>query len=344
VVRDEKDSNFQEEIKERFMTKQTLKNFALALGLLGPALIPSTSGAQVGLASNFPGKRPPTHSAQAASRPAKTPGAPSYTYNLLSFPGTLDTIASGINKGATTSKMEIVGAYSGTGAFVAHVSGTKTVRETYETVKYPHDASPIDINDLGEIVGDYLDSSGVYHGFELSDKKFTTIDVPFAGAAGTNADAINNSGEIVGSWSDSGVTQGFTLIDGTYTSLNYPGADYTFAFDVNNEGDIVDSYASPDSNGSQCYLLSGGTYTSISVPGAAWTEGIAINDAGVIVGYYGTSGSSVIQGFVLSGGVFTTVSIPGEPYTALFDINNDGVLLGVYQDAAGLSVSFLATP
>lgn len=284
------------------MTRQIWRHFALTLGLLGLALLPSTSLAQVGLGPKLPGKNPASAEAQAASRQAKTPGAPSYTYTLLSFPGSLDTIASGINPGATTSKMEIVGAYSGTGAFVAHVSGTKTFRETYEGVKYPRDASPIDINDLGQIVGDYLDSSGVYHGFELSDKKFTTIDVPFAGATGTNADAINNSGEIVGSWSDSGVTQGFTLIDGTYTSLNYPGADYTFAFDVNNEGDIVGSYASPDSNGSQCYLLSGGTYTSISVPGAAWTEGIAINDAGVIVGYYGISGSSLIQGFVLSGG------------------------------------------
>jgi hypothetical protein len=325
------------------MTKQTLKNFSLALAILGLALIPSRSPAQVGLASKLPGNHPASAAARAASRQAKTPDAPSYTYTLLSFPGTLDTLASGINPGATTSKIEIVGAY-GADAFVAHVSGTKTVKESYEAVNYPHAASPIDINDLGQIVGDYLDSSGVYHGFEVSDKKFTTIDVPFAGAAGTNAEAINNSGEIVGSWSDGGITQGFTLIDGTYTSLNYPGADYTFAFDVNDEGDIVGSYASPDSNGSQCYLLSGGTYTSISVPGAAWTEGIAINDAGVIVGYYGTSGSSVIQGFVLSGGVFTTVAIPGEPYTVLFDINNSGVLLGVYQDAAGLYVSFLATP
>ncbi len=27
---------------------------------------------------------------------------------------------------------------------------------------------------------------------------------------------------------DGGISQGFTLIDGTYTSFNYPGATYTF--------------------------------------------------------------------------------------------------------------------
>ena len=40
------------------MTKQTLKNFAVALSLLGLALIPSTVSAQAGLASKLPGKNP----------------------------------------------------------------------------------------------------------------------------------------------------------------------------------------------------------------------------------------------------------------------------------------------
>jgi hypothetical protein len=323
------------------MTKPILKNSALALGLLGTALIPFTSLAQAGHASRLPGKNPATAAAQAASHQAKTPGSPSYTFTLLSFPGSLDTVASGINPGATTSKVEIVGGYSA-GVFLSHVSGTKTVKETYEAVNYPHAAFPIDINDLGQIVGQYVDGSGVTHGFEMSDRHFTTIDVPFAGSKGTYVESINNSGEVVGSWSDGGISQGFTLIDGTYTSFDYPGATYTFAEDVNSQGDIVGTYISPDSNGDQGYLLSGGTYTSIEFPGAVNTEAIAINDSGVIVGVYFTS--DLTQGFVLSGGVYTTLAIPGEPYTFLDDINNNGVVLGTYQDAAGLTVSFLATP
>jgi len=333
------------------MTKQTLNNFALALGLLGPALIPSTSLAQAGLASKLPGKRPASAAAQTASHQAKTPGSPSYTFTLLSFPGTLDTAATGLNPGATTSKIEVVGSYTAADGeaegFLTHVSGTKTVKETYEAVNYPHepaDQGASDINDSGQIVGSYYDSSDVLHGYELSGGKFTTIDVPFAGSTYTLPCAINNSGEIVGVWGNNGVATGYTLIDGTYTSIEYPGANYSFAFGVNNAGDIVGTYISPDSNGNQGFLLSGGTYTSIEFPGALNTQAVAINDAGVIVGEYFPNGPNLDEGFVLSGGVFTTITVPGEPTIYLQDINDNGVILGEYQDAAGLTYSFLATP
>src|SRR5580698_1470831 len=107
------------------MTKQTLKKFALTLGLLGLALLPSTGVAQVGLAAKLAGKHPVSAAAPAANRQTKTPGAPSYTYTLLSFPGSLDTFAVGINLSATTSKIEIVGG-AGQGGFLARVSEKKT--------------------------------------------------------------------------------------------------------------------------------------------------------------------------------------------------------------------------
>jgi probable HAF family extracellular repeat protein len=333
------------------MTKQTLKNFALALGLLGLALIPSTSLAQVGLASKLPGKNPATAAAQTVSRQAKTPGSPSYTYTLLSFPGTLNTGANGINKGATTSKIEIVGG-QGQGGFLVGVSVKKTVSEKYQAVNFPHAAEQLaanDVNDAGQIVGNYVDASGASHGYERSGAKFTTIDVPFAGATSTFTNAINNSGEIVGGWTDSGgVTHAFTLIGGTYASFDYPGATFTTANDVNNEGEIVGFYNDTSGVG-HGFSLSGGTYTSIDVPGAVYTNSIGINDAGDIVGLYCTTSQCVstnegAQGFLLSGGVFTTITIPGEYYTYLTDINNNGVVIGGYQDAAGLVVAFMATP
>lgn len=137
------------------MTKQTLKNLALALGLLGLALLPSTGLAQVGLASKLPAKRPASAAAQAARHQAETPSSPSYTYTLFGFPGTLYTSALGINLGATTSKTEIVG-LAGQEGFLARVSGKKTVTETYKAVNYPHAAGQggtQGISDLGQIVG-----------------------------------------------------------------------------------------------------------------------------------------------------------------------------------------------
>ena len=333
------------------MKKQTLKNFARALSLLGLALIPSASVAQAGLASKLLGRRPASAAAQAASHQAKTPGSPSYTYTLLNFPGSLSTAAISINLGATTSKIEIVG-IAGQDGFLARVSGKKTVTETYKAVNYPHAAQQggaQGINDLGQIVGIYVDGSGVNHGYELSGGKFTTLDVPFTGAIATLAYGINNSGEVVGGWVDSDRNgHGFTLIGGVYASFDFPGGFDTEAFSINSAGDIVGPYN--DAGGiAHGFLLSGGTYTSIDFPGALASLAGGINDAGDIVGDYCTTSECAAtddwnDGFLLSEGTFSTIAIPGEIYTIAQEINNNGVVLGFYQDAAGLVVSFLATP
>lgn len=342
------------------MTKQTSKNFALSLVVLGVSLIPSQSVAQLRLASKLPGKHPASSTAQSARSQTQTPGSPSYTYTLLSYPGQLTTVAICINKGATTSKTGIVGGYDDPNGdsfpqagFLVKASGTKTVTETYQTVSYPHKPAGQEaacINDLGQIIGIYYDSSGVSHGYERSGGKFTALDVPFAGATGTVPQSINNSGEVVGGWADSdGNGHGFTLIGGTYASFDYPGGTQTFATDVNSAGDIVGSYY--DASGVfEGFSLTGGTYTSIAYPGAVETFVNGINDSGVLVGGYCTTSECEttldgVQNFLWSGGVFTLVTIlPGEVYAVADDINNNGVLVGYYQDAAGLIVGFMATP
>jgi hypothetical protein len=331
------------------MTKQTLRNFALELSLSALALIPSTSLAQAQLASRLPAKRP-SAATQPSSPQIKAPGSPSssYTYTLLSFPGSLDTFAEGINLGVTTSKIEIVGG-ADDGGFLAKVSEKKTVTETYEAVNYPHSPDPqtvAAVNDLGDTVGDYADYD---LGYERSGAKFTKIAVPFPGALGTFPYGINNSGEAVGGWWDSNKDEhGFTLIAGAYTSFDYPGGSETAGFGINSAGDIVGGYN--DASGvPHGFLLSGGAYTSFNFPAAGETDPYAINDSGEIVGLYCTttecpSGLEGAQGFLLSQGVFTTIGMPGEVLTYATGINNNGVVVGVYQDAAGLTVSFMATP
>ncbi len=333
------------------MTKHTLRNYTLALSLLGLALLPSISVAQVALGSKLPRKRPRSAAAQAASHQTKTPGSPSYTFTLLSFPGSLYTYAISLNPGATTSKIEVVG-IAGQDGILARVSGKKTVTETYKAVNYPHAAQQggtQGVNDLGQIVGVYVDGSGVNHGYELSGGKFTTLDVPFTGAIATFAYGINNSGEIVGGWIDSGQNgHGFTLTGGNYVSFDFPGGHDTQAFSINSTGDIVGPY-DDESGITHGFLLSGGTYTSIDFPGAPASLAGGINDAGDIVGNYCTTNECAAtsdwnDGYLLSGGVFTTIAIPGEIYTIAQNINDNGVVVGFYQDAAGLVVSFLATP
>jgi hypothetical protein len=172
------------------MKKQTLKHLAVSSALLGLMLTASVAGAQVRGIKMLPGKRVGASASQASARPSITPGSPTYAFTLLNYPGQLYTFANGINKGATTSKVWIVGSYGLTedgfsvGGFLTRVSGTKTVTEAYQAVNYPHgtEQGALGINDLGQIVGSYTDSSGFSHGYELSGGKFTEINVPFTGA------------------------------------------------------------------------------------------------------------------------------------------------------------------
>jgi hypothetical protein len=330
------------------------RHLALSFALLGLLPTASLCHGQTGPTAKLPG-RAGSPVAQAANHDAQTP---SYSFTIVNFPGAMTTAASGMNLGVANAKIEIVGAGGPEAGgqiaegFLIRVSGTKTVTETYQTVNDPHISgkqAAIGINDSGQIVGFGADSSGVEHGYERSKGKFTTLNVPFAGATGTQAYAINNAGEIVGTWYDAaGTGHGFTLIADTYTSFDYPGALFTFGFAVNSKGDIVGQYQ--DTAGWHGYMLSGGSYSSLDFPGATGTFPDGINDADEIVGGYCTTSECAstyygAQGFLLSNGTYTTIVVPGETtFNFVVGINNDDIMLGLYEDAAEIESSFLATP
>lgn len=361
------------------MKNHVLKNSGIALGLLAAALLVSSSFAQGFMpAMRYPGARKALPKAQVSTG---TSESPTYTYTLIGYPGALDTQGVGINPGAlapdsdgqsgtTTPKIRVVGAWSSTDGttqtgFLARVLGTNPVHETYDLLNDPQGSQiqqPYSINDFGQIVGDYyvgeVGGSYIFHSYELDGDKFIPLNVPFVGAVSTFSPAINDTGEIVGGWTDSaGNSHGYTLIGGTYTSFDYPGGGQIQLYlSVNSEGHIVGSYA--DANGNvHGFLRRGTTYTSIDFPGAVYTVATGINDADEIVGSYCPTnqclqtGGEGLQGFILKNGVYTTFAIPGEYGTALASVNNNGVLMGNYYDAdvnaadtANHVYTFLATP
>jgi len=116
--------------------------------------------------------------------------------------------------------------------------------------------------------------------------EFTILDVP--GASSTTASGINESGQIVGSYTDSSGSHGFVLDGSTYTAIDYAGATSSSAGGINDVGQIVGTYT--DSGGTHGFLLDGGTYQSFDVPPEEVfnihfdTWGYDINDAAQIVG------------------------------------------------------------
>jgi hypothetical protein len=345
------------------MTTQIFKRLAVSLGLIAVHLTSATGFSQISASGKkLPISRVRSESAQPATK-AEAADAQTYTYTLVSYPGTLNTLGVGINLGAYNGDREraeinVVGAWffpnglSQTG-FRAHISGTNSVNENYTSLNDPRVPTPqqaYSINDFGQVVGDFIDDSGVFHSYKLDCGKFTVFDVPFAGAAGTYSPAINNAGEIVGGWYDSaGNAHSYTLIDGVFTSFDYPGKTQgQFYYGINDDGDITGSYA--DASGTiHGFLRKGNVYTKLDFPGAAGTYPTGINDSGVIVGGYCPTAECLTtgegeEGFILSNGVYSNFTIPGEPIAALASINDRGVLMGNYIDAAGLVYTFLATP
>lgn len=185
-----------------------------------------------------------------------------------------------------------------------------------------------EINDLGQIVGDYrIPPNSVDHGYLLNGGIYLLLDV-------SSADGINNSGQIVGQIG----SHGFLLSGGSYTTFDVPGSPFTQPLGINDAGHIVGVFNAAPSTHS--FLLSGGAYTTLDVPGASYSQANGINNSDEIVGYYVANGQ--FHGFLLSGGSYTTLDFPGSPFTIADGINNVGQIVGEY--AGGITHGFLATP
>jgi probable HAF family extracellular repeat protein len=104
---------------------------------------------------------------------------------------------------------------------------------------------PSGINDADQVVGTFETSyGGNQQGFLYQNGNYTSINDPSAGAEGTDATDINNSGVIVGFYYDSSdKLNGFVDIGGTFTTIDDPlGVEGTQVYGINNAGQIVGSY------------------------------------------------------------------------------------------------------
>src|SRR4029077_12672552 len=114
----------------------------------------------------------------------------------------------------------------------------------------------------------------------------------------------NNSGQVVGYFTNGSTSQGFLRSTGGSVSIiSAPGASDTFASDINASGEIV-GYSFGGTY--QGFILVGNTFSPLNVPGATDTLASASNNVGEIVGSYDEGGSSPFQGFLDNNGVFST--------------------------------------
>jgi probable HAF family extracellular repeat protein len=210
-------------------------------------------------------------------------------FSSIDYPGAKYTYASGIN-----DNNQIVGIYVDTNlhdhGFLYQLAATPA----FSSIDYPGaiKTEAHGINDNNQIVGCYEDSSGVNHGFlyqEAATPPFRSIDYP--GATNTvceflasGAYAVNGDGDIVGVYDDSsGVSHGFLYQKAAtppFSSIDYPGAKYTYANGINNNNQILGSSAAG------MFLDQAGSFSTIPPSFTSVMTPSGINDYSQIVGIY----------------------------------------------------------
>jgi probable HAF family extracellular repeat protein len=127
--------------------------------------------------------------------------------------------------------------------FVRHTKGRCTILDVPGATL----TEAVGVNDQGQVVGDYQDAAGEFHGFVWEAGLFQTLDVPFPQATSTAPTGINNVGQIVGFYFDhngtgafpNGHAHGFLSDHGIVTSFDFPSATDTLPVDINDQGQIV---------------------------------------------------------------------------------------------------------
>jgi uncharacterized membrane protein len=204
------------------------------------------------------------------------------------------------------------------------------------------------INNHREVVGAYqIDSPR--HALLIKRGNFLPLAPnTFLSANFSEATKNNDRGDVVGFFiDDAGLNHGFLLSRGAFTTLDFPGTNFTRAWGINQRGVVVGEWAIFDALGNEVayggFVWKDNAFTDVKIfPGAGIGGVLSINEYGDLVGgWWSDPTSSVQHGFVYSAGHFTSFDVPGAIATQPNDINEHGQIVGLYMDADGMDHGFL---
>ena len=173
----------------------------------------------------------------------------------------------------------------------------------------------------------------------IADYIFETIEVP--GVDFLEIAASNDFGDYAGNTRspDGEKTIGFTLIDGIFTTYDFPGSVNTYFYALGNDGTAAGHYKDIDGlyHG---VILEGGELRQYDFPGAAETHIYGISDeTGALSGNI-VDEAGITHAF--SGELIIT--FPGAVNTYGDFVNAAGAVVGSYIDADGMFHGFIRNP
>jgi len=184
------------------------------------------------------------------------------------------------------------------------------------------DTYPTGINAGGQIVGrtSALNNGGPFRAFVANGGVMTDIgsldgDPNYS----TDANAINDAGQIVGRSHTVGAFHAFLYSGGVMTDINPHGDTFSTANAINNRGEIAGS------TGNHAFLYSGGVMHQLSALDSSAT---GMNNHGEIVGTASFQGDNNGHAFLYAKGKMTDLGTLGGPTSAPAAINDHGEIVG----------------
>ena len=173
----------------------------------------------------------------------------------------------------------------------------------------------------------------------IADYIFETIEVP--GVDFLEVAASNDFGDYAGNTRspDGEKTIGFTLIDGVFTTYDFPGSLRTSFYALDNAGKAAGHYKGTD-NLYHGVIMEDGELTQYDFPGATQTFIYGLSDeTGALSGNI-VDETGVTRAF--SGDL--TITFPGAVNTYGDFVNAAGAVVGSYIDADGMFHGFIRNP
>ncbi len=194
----------------------------------------------------------------------------------------------------------------------------------------PNGGSANAINDRGQIAGGngsgpflYNSATGVLASLKLTDRDL--------------ANAINQNGDVAGTYHGAGPTHAYTysISTGKFQDINQIGGagGYSTATGINNLGQVTGSALVGTLAGSHtdAYLYSNGVVQDLgSVPGYVASDGTGINDSGDVIGYASKDINTPTHAFLYHNGKMNDLGLLIDPQASsfAFGINNAGDVVG----------------